>query len=262
MSRKGQFLFLGTGGSAGVPMIGCACSVCSSGFPKNKRMRSSGLLKLGDKNVLIDAGPEFRLQLLREKITSLTAVLLSHAHADHIAGLDDLRAFYFLTKEKLPCFLSEETLTEVRLRYHYFFHPVAENRSVSAQVDFNVLPGEGGSFEIEEIPFVYFSYFQLEMKVTGFRIGKFAYVSDIRDYSQEVIEALKGVDVLVLSALRHTPSHMHFTVQEAIHFARLVGAKQTFLTHLSHEIDHETTNAFLPSDIQLGYDGLELTFEF
>lgn len=262
MIKKGRFLFLGTGGSSGVPMIGCSCQVCMSEVSKNKRMRSSGLITLGEKTILIDAGPEFRLQALSAHICRLSAVLLTHAHADHIAGLDDLRAFYFLTKQRLPCFLSEETLEEVRVRYHYFFTPITPHKSMSAQIDFHLLSQDTGSFEVEGIPLSYFSYFQTQMKVTGFRVGNFAYVSDIREYSESVIEALKGIDLLVLSALRHAPSLMHFSIEEAIHFARKVGAKKTYLTHISHDLDHETTNALLPSDVRLGYDGLELHFDY
>ncbi len=140
--KTGQFVFLGTGGSAGVPMIGCLCEVCSSLCVKNNRMRSCGLIIAQEKKILIDVGPEFRLQALRAHLCELTAVLLTHAHADHIAGLDDLRAFYFLNKERLPCFLSEETLREVRLRYHYFFEPITLKKSVSAQVDFIPLSDE------------------------------------------------------------------------------------------------------------------------
>jgi phosphoribosyl 1,2-cyclic phosphate phosphodiesterase len=134
--KQGRFLFLGTGGSAGVPMIGCSCEVCSSQDPKNKRMRSSGLISVDRLQILIDAGPELRLQALRANISHLNAVLLTHAHADHIAGLDDLRAFYFLNKQRLPCFLSEETLAEIKGRYHYFFLPVTPEKSMPAQVDF------------------------------------------------------------------------------------------------------------------------------
>jgi phosphoribosyl 1,2-cyclic phosphate phosphodiesterase len=222
-------------------------------------MRSSALLSVGKTQILIDAGPEFRLQALRGKITSLSAVLLTHAHADHIAGLDDLRAFYFLTQKKLPCFLSEETLREVEQRFPYFFKGIIEKQSVPAQLAFQRLEGERGTFSIEGVPFSYFSYAQAGMKVTGFRYQNVAYVSDIRDYGEAVFDALDGVDTLVLSALRHTASPLHLSISEAAAFARKVGATRTFLTHLSHELDHEKTNAELPADVQLGYDGLEIS---
>lgn len=259
--KKGQFLFLGTGGSCGVPMIGCTCEVCRSASPKNKRTRSSGLITVGKKRFLIDVGPEFRQQALLHQITHLDAVLLTHAHADHIAGIDDLRAFYFLTEKKLPCFLSEETLSEVRLRYHYLFTDITPKKSISAQLSFTVLRQDFGHFDVEEVPIFYFSYFQMQTKVTGFRVGKFAYVCDIRDYSEDVIKALKGIDILVISALRHSVSPLHFTVDEAILFARKVEAKQTYLTHIAHELEHDTTEALLPPDVRMSYDGLVLNFD-
>lgn len=258
MTQKQSVLLLGTGGSAGVPMIGCLCTVCTSSELKNRRMRSSALIKVGGKQILIDAGPDFREQALRFGIVHLDAVLLTHAHSDHIAGMDDLRAFYFLTKQKLPCVLSSQTLAEVRLRYHYFFTPVTNGKSLSAQLDFQELPLDFGQWQVAGVPIVYLSYFQQSTKVTGFRFGKMAYISDIREYCDEVIERLRGVEVLVVSALRHGVSAMHFGVEEAIAFARRVGATSTYLTHISHELDHSATNALLPSDVHLGYDGLEI----
>ncbi len=258
---QAKFLFLGTGGSAGIPMIGCGCDVCRSLLPQNKRHRAAGLLKVGAKSFLIDVGPEFRIQALNFHIDCLSAVLLTHAHADHIGGVDDLRAYYFLHKKRLPCILSKETFDEVQLRYHYLLKPLTSGNSVSAQIDFQVLPGDFGEFEASGVRFKYVSYFQLGMKVTGFLCGHFAYVSDIRHYSHELVEALQGVDVLVLSALRHRPTQMHFSVDEAIAFARRVGAKKTYLTHLSHELEHAATAALLPSDVLLSYDGLEIPIE-
>ncbi len=258
---KGRFLFLGTGGSAGVPMIGCQCEVCRSPSPYNKRLRSSGLIQVQDKNFLIDVGPDFRTQALKFNISHLTGVLLTHAHADHIAGIDDLRAFFFLQRMKLPCVLSKETYDEVKLRYHYMLKPLMSEKSISAQIDFQVLPEDFGEFELAGVPFTYFSYFQVDMKVTGFRVGNFAYVSDIRKYSEKMVGMIRGVDILVLSALRHHASVMHFTVDEAVAFAKMVGAKKTYLTHLAHELEYEATNALLPSNVRMGYDGLEIPIE-
>jgi len=255
---QGRFLFLGTGGSAGIPMIGCRCGVCTSSSPRNHRLRSAGLIQVKDKSFLIDVGPDFRTQALKYRIDHLSGFLLTHAHADHIAGIDDLRAYYFLTKARLPCFLSQETYDEVALRYHYLLRPLESGKSIAAQLDFHILPSDFGTFESGGISFSYFSYFQIGVKVTGFRIGNFAYVSDIRDYTHEVIEKLGGVDILVLSALRHEPTPAHFSVEEAIAFARRVSAKTTYLTHIAHDLEYEATNALLPSDVRMSYDGLEI----
>ena len=257
----GRFLFLGTGGSAGVPMIGCECEVCRSSSSYNKRLRPAGLIRIKEKNFLIDVGPDFRAQALHYKINHLTGILLTHAHSDHIAGIDDLRPYYFLHKTKIPCVLSQETFDEVKLRYHYLLKPIAAGKSFSAQIDFLVLPEDFGSFELDGVRFQYFSYFQNEMKVTGFRVGNFAYVSDIRQYSEAVVEMLQGVDILVLSALRHVPTAMHFSIEEAIAFARRVSASKTYLTHIAHDLEYAETNAILPPDVRMSYDGLEIPIE-
>lgn len=258
---QGKFLFLGTGGSAGVPMIGCPCDVCRSSSKFNKRLRSAGLVSAGGKNILIDIGPDFRMQALNYQIKTLDAVLLTHAHADHIAGIDDLRAYYFLEKKKIPCFLSQDTFDEVKVRFHYLLTPMASGKSISAQIDFQVLRNDFGKFDCQGVPVQYFSYFQQNMKVTGFRFGNFAYVSDIREYTEQIFESLKGIDILVLSALRNSPTAMHFSIEEAIAFARRTSAKMTYLTHIAHELEHETGNALLPSDVRMSYDGLELIIE-
>jgi phosphoribosyl 1,2-cyclic phosphate phosphodiesterase len=258
---QGKFVFLGTGGSAGVPMIGCTCAVCRSPSAYNKRFRSAGLVEIQDKKLLIDVGPDFRMQALKFGIHHLTGVLLTHAHADHIAGIDDLRAYYFIHKTRVPCVLSQETFDEVKMRYHYMLQPLSSGKSISAQVDFQILPSDFGEFRFGGVRFDYLSYFQQAMKVTGFRFGNFAYVSDIREFSEQVITSLQGVDTLVLSALRHEPTRMHFSLEEAVAFARRVSAKKTYLTHLAHNLEHEETNALLPPDVRLSYDGLEIPFE-
>lgn len=251
----GTFLFLGTGGSLGVPVIGCSCNVCTSENPLNKRLRPSGLIRVGGRTFLIDAGPDFRMQALRAKLSHLDGVLITHCHFDHIGGLDDLRVFSFIQKKKLPCLLSQESFDELQIRYHYLMHPHSTDK-----FDFRILKEDFGDSEFEGVAFSTLSYMQAGMKVTGFRIGSFAYVSDIRHYSERVVEALAGVKTLVLSALRYTPTEVHFSLDEAVGFARKVGAQTTWLTHIAHELEHETVNQQLPQDIQLAHDGLEISF--
>lgn len=259
---KAECVFLGTGGSAGVPMIGCSCAVCTSSSPYNQRLRSSVWIQLAEKNFVIDTGPEFRLQALREKIHELDAVFLTHAHFDHIAGIDDLRSYFFLKKQELPCFLSKETFDEIKQRSHYLFETKREGKSLSAQLDFRILEGDFGSVEVLGLKVQYLTYYQGSMKVTGYRIGNFAYVSDIRTYTEELLTSLKGVKVLVLSALSKAPSPMHFTIEEAVEFSRKVGAAKTYLTHIAHDLDYERTNAFLPNEVRMSYDGLKIAFEY
>ncbi len=262
MKNKGTFLFLGTSASVGIPVIGCKCPVCFSGVTHNKRLRPSGLLKVGDRSLLIDVGPDFREQALRYKIDHLDGLLLTHTHYDHIAGIDELRVYYFLSKKRLPCLLSAESLEDLQKRYDYLFRPIGKGPTLSAQIDTHVLEGDEGELDFLGVRIRYMSYFQGGTKVNGFRIGDFAYISDIREYDASIFECLQGVQTLVVSALREEPSPLHLSLDEAVAFAEKVGAKQTWITHISHAMDHEKINQKLPSSIQLGYDGLEMEFEF
>jgi len=254
---KGKFLFLGTGASPGVPLIGCKCSVCTSTSTLNKRLRSAGLFSGDGERYVIDVGPDFRAQALGAKIDHLDGVLITHAHSDHIAGIDDLRAYYFLNEKKVPCLCSKETYDEIAQRFPYLMHP-KPGGSISAQLDFQVLDSDFGGCLFAGINVAYLTYFQMKMKVTGFRFGDFAYVSDIRHFADSVYEALSGIEVLVLSALRHESTEMHFGIPEAIEFSRHVKAKRTYFTHIAHDVDHEKIYAQLPSGFHLAYDGLSI----
>ena len=258
---QGTFIFLGTGGSKGVPLIGCRCLICLSASPFNKRWRASGLIRLEQKTFLIDVGPDFRTQALHFGISKLDGVVLTHTHFDHIAGLDDLRALCFWQKDKIPCLVSQDTLNELKVRYHYLMQPHEGCGIPYARLSFQVVAEDFGRALFQGQEWRHVSYFQSGMKVTGYVVGDLAYISDIREYSEEVTRSLSGVKTLILGALRYAPSKGHFTIEEAIAFARRVGAEQTYLTHIGHELDHEETNQKLPPDIRLGYDGLEIFFE-
>ena len=253
---KGSFLFLGSGSSAGVPLIGCTCSVCTSSSPKNKRLRPSGLLSVQGKSLLVDIGPDFRTQALHFQITTLDGLLLTHTHYDHIAGIDEVRIFNLRRGSPLPCLLSKESFEEIRKRYYYFF----DERSVSAKFSFTVVEKEEGEVSFLGVPIAYCSFTQAGAKVTGFRIGEFAYICDIQTFSDSVVASLRGVRKLVLSALKPDPSPFHFSFEEAALFARRVGASETWLTHINHSLDHEALNALLPPEIRVAYDGLKLEF--
>lgn len=252
------FTFLGTGASSGVPLIGCECSVCSSSSPKNRRLRPSGWIQVNGKSFLIDAGPDFRQQALTHKIARVDGLLLTHMHFDHIAGIDDLRIFSVRSEKAIACLLSKESFRELQLRYHYFFK---SGTSATARFDCQPFDQEVGMVLFERLPVRYFNYFQGEMKVTGYRIGDFAYITDIREYDEAIFDFLKGVKHLVLSALRKEPSHIHFCLDEAVRFAEKAGIASTRLTHVSHFVDHEKVNQELPSHVQLGFDGLQIEFE-
>ena len=253
-------MFLGTGASAGIPMIGCGCFVCASSNPANQRLRPSGLLKIGEKRILIDVGPDFRGQALRHQIDCLDGLLLTHTHYDHIAGIDELRAYYLHSHKRLPALLSSESMSDLKKRYDYLFQTPGTTKTLSAQIDFHLLSGDVGEIDFLGLKIGYMSYFQGGTKVNGFRIGDFAYISDIRDYDDSIFLSLSGVKKLVLSALRKEKSPLHLSLDEAVAFAEKVGAEETRLTHLSHEVDHEKVNKILPRAIQLGFDGLEMEF--
>jgi phosphoribosyl 1,2-cyclic phosphate phosphodiesterase len=254
----GLFVFLGTGASAGVPVIGCQCAVCSSSLSYNSRLRSAGWLQVGDRSFLIDVGPDFRQQALTHKIGRVDGLLLTHTHYDHIAGIDDLRIYSVRQNKPIPCLLSRESFDELQMRYHYFFK---KGKNMTAQFSYQMVNDQTGSTFFEGMTVDYAHYLQGDMKVTGYRIGDFAYLTDIRDYDETIFSFLQGVNYLVLSALREEPSHLHLSLEEAVAFARKAGALCTRLTHLSHLLDHEETNRKLPPDVQLGYDGLTMKFE-
>ncbi|MBN4066776.1 MBL fold metallo-hydrolase [Simkania negevensis] len=260
VSKKGHFLFLGTGGSMGVPVIGCGCAVCSSKNPHDKRLRAAGILSYKNKRILIDPGPDFRHQALRAGVTALDGVIITHTHYDHIGGIDELRIFFIRAGKPLPCLVSRETYDALAKRYDYLFTPQQANDSLTAQFDFHILDKKQGDVIFCDIPMTHMEYFQGSMGITGIRVEDFAYISDIRDYPDTIFQSLQGVNILVLGALRHTSSYLHFSVEEAIEFARAVGAEQTWLTHIAHEVDHETTQKMLPPQVQLSFDGMELKF--
>lgn len=253
---KPKLLFLGTGGSMGIPVIGCKCQVCQSGASYNHRLRPSALLIANNKRILIDCGPDFKEQALRNQLDWLDGIIVTHAHHDHTAGFDELRIYSLRSHQAIPCLLSSDTLIDLKKRFYYIFEANNLYSTLTAKFQLQVLEKERGNTLFLGIDFSYFSYKQGGMQVNGFRCGNLAYVSDIKEYSDSIFEDLKGVETLVISAVRFSPTPLHFSVDEAVDFARRAGAKKTWLMHIAHELDHEKTNAYLPEDIRMAYDGL------
>lgn len=253
---NGSFLFLGTGASAGVPVIGCKCAVCTSTSPKNKRFRPSGLIEIGGKTLLIDIGPDFRSQALAHGIATIDGLLLTHTHYDHIAGIDEVRVFNVRQKKAIPCLLSRESLEEIQKRYYYFFN----KEGLSAKLDFVPVDDAMGQVDFLGLRVGYCSFSQGGMKVTGFRVGDFAYISDIQKFDDTIFTALEGVSTLVLSALMPEKSSFHLSFEQAADFAKRVGASKTWITHLGHSLEHDALNALLPPNIRIAFDGLKLEF--
>lgn len=259
MTLHGHFLFLGTGSSLGVPVVGCTCTVCTSNLPQNQRLRSAGLIEISSKRLLIDAGPDIRTQLLRANIHTLDGLLLTHAHYDHIAGLDDLRAISLHQHAPIPCLMSRATWEELLPRFDYLF-PSDQHPERYARFTPFFLPDTRGSLSFINLPIRYCSYTQTHMEVNGYRIGDFAYLTDILHYPPTIFEDLEGVKTLVISALRTQPQHLHFTIDQAIAFAEKARAPLCYFTHIAHEVDYAETQKQLPSSIFLAYDGLSLPF--
>ncbi len=253
-ANQASFLFLGTGASAGVPVIRCTCTTCHSSLAYNQRLRSSLLLQMHGKNILLDSGPDFRQQALHHQLNSINALLLTHTHYDHIAGIDDLRILAILQNRPIPTFLSQESLETLQIRYAYLY------QHSPMHLLFQSLPEPQGTFSIDGIPFSYFHYLQGPMQITGYRSGEFAYVTDIRNYDPSIFAWLRGIRFLVVSALRKEPSHVHFSLEEAVQFAEKTGAEMSWITHISHNLEHQEASSLLPPYVQMGYDGLSIPF--
>lgn len=250
-----EVTFLGTGTSSGIPVIGCRCGVCRSADPKNQRYRSSILMRWDGRNVVVDTGPEFRLAALRAGLDRLDAVLLTHEHADHIFGLDDVRFFTMRGEGPLPLYAEGRTLETVRSAFPYIFHGEPVKGSLRPSLELREIDGPFDLFGRTVQPI---RVFHGRLPITAFRVGDFAYVTDCSRIPPESKEALLGLDTLVLGALRHQPHPTHFSLSEAVEVAQRLAPRRTFFTHIGHDLDHEATNAELPDSIRLAYDGLTI----
>ena len=258
---------LGTGTSTGVPVIGCPCAVCSSKDPRDRRLRCSAYIVAetaeGPVHLLIDTGPDFRQQALTYGIERIDGVLYTHHHFDHIVGVDDLRPYCFNPRTEIPCFANAETAVSLLRTHGYIFedgtypgivklslHEIDGPFSVGSRY------GHGGAVSVTPIPARHGA-----MDVLGFRIGRFAYLTDVNVVPDESLPLLEDLDVLILDGLREKPHETHFTFAEATGVAQRVGAKETYFIHMTHTAPHAETDAALPEGIHLAYDGLTLYVE-
>ncbi len=249
---------LGTGTSTGIPVPTCSCEVCTSSDVRDNRLRCSCLIEVGNLSILIDASPDFRAQCLRLGIRRVDALLITHEHFDHVAGLDDLRAFHLHEPTAIPVFANARTAAVLRRRYDYIFvdgsYPGVPNLQLVEVDDMFQVRSRRGTNESVNVGCI--DIFHGSLPITGFRIGDFAYLTDASRIPDSSIERLSGVDTLILSALRHEPHPTHFTFGEAIDTARLIGARKTYFIHMTHTILHARDSRSLPEGIELGYDGL------
>ncbi|MHA6280516.1 MBL fold metallo-hydrolase [Salinimicrobium sp. CAU 1759] len=247
--------FLGTGTSQGIPVIGSKHPVCKSEDPKDKRLRVSVLVQVDDLNIVIDCGPDFRQQMLSNPVDRLDAILFTHEHSDHTLGLDDIRPFFFKQGD-IPVYAHERVMKSLQKRFDYIFS--SENKYPGApSVHENIIKNE--AFNVKGVQVVPVDVMHNRVQVFGFRIRDFAYLTDAKTVEEEEVNKLKGVDVLVINALREEPHHSHFNLEEALEFIQKINPKRAYLTHISHLLGfHEEVEAELPSNVFLAYDNLQI----
>ena len=251
-----KLIFLGSGTSQGVPMLGCDCYVCRSNNPKNKRLRASVLIKTdSEKNILIDCGTDFRQQALRIGLQSLNAVLLTHSHADHVFGLDDIRPFNNKQKQSIPIYLSEYTLKKLKQTYHYAFDPDTQIGGGLPQYLIDVFDHD---FKVDDILFQPILVKHGRENVWGFRFNDLAYITDCKSIPEGSLSKLYGLNTLIVSAIWFRKHETHMNIQEALQLLQKLKPKKTYFTHITHHLDHDLVQSILPENVYLAYDGLEL----
>ena len=250
-----QVTFLGTGTSQGVPIIGCDCDVCLSTNKKDKRLRCSIFLKWDDFSLVIDSGPDFRYQLLREEINDIDAVLYTHEHKDHVAGLDDIRPINYLQNKSIDIYGSHLVETALKREFHYIF---ADTKYPGApRINFNLITNN--AFQLGPINVLPIEGLHYRLPVFGYRIKDFCYITDMNFISEEEKSKMKDLDVLVINGLRREKHISHFTLEEALKMIAELKPKQAYITHISHQLGtHEEVSKELPENVQLSYDGLKI----
>jgi phosphoribosyl 1,2-cyclic phosphate phosphodiesterase len=256
---KARVIVLGSGTSHGVPMIGCTCSVCRSTDPRDRRTRPSIFVDVdAGPAILVDTSTDLRQQALTHGLSRVDAILYTHSHADHIMGLDDVRRFNVIQQGAIPAYADERTAADLRRAFSYVFNPSGEKGGGIPQMSLTTIDGRFnvGSIEIQPVPI-----FHGARPILGFRFGSFAYLTDCNRLDEAAWPLLEGIDILILDALRQRPHPTHFTVAEALQVVDRVKPRQTYFTHVCHDLPHEATNASLPTGVELAYDGLALTIE-
>ena len=246
---------LGSGTSSGVPTVGCRCDVCLSADPRDRRLRPSILIQSGGRNIVVDTTPDFREQVLRARLERVDAIVYTHAHADHILGLDNVRPFNFRHKTSIPIYTHPSTFQVIRRVFEYAFDN-KDRLTAVPKLDVNLI-GDA-PFDVLGLQFLPIPILHGDNTIYGFRFGSAAYLTDHSEVPESSMEKLRGLDVLFLDALRHKPHPTHSTVATSIATAQRLQAKRTFFTHICHDLPHAATQAMLPAGIFMAHDGLEL----
>ena len=250
---------LGTGTSQGVPVIGCKCDVCTSNNPKDKRFRSSIFIEIKDVNVVVDSGPDFRMQMLSAGVNKLDAIVYTHEHKDHVAGMDDIRAFNQMDGSVLEVYANSGVEEALKRDFHYAFGESLHGGLPKVNINKLGAFEEENGFSINDVEFTLLPVKHSNMEVYGYRVGDFAYITDVNYIPEKTFDKLKGVKVLVISALRKVSHPSHFTLNEVLEVVQRIKPDATFLTHLSHFIGkHEDLQSELPEGVYVGYDNLVL----
>lgn len=251
-----KITFLGTGTSQGVPVIGCRCAVCESLDSKDKRLRTSALIQVDDKNILIDIGPDFREQMLRSKVRHLDAILITHAHRDHVAGIDDIRPFNYYQKAPIDIYARDNAIVAIRRDYSYIF----EKHIYPGLPEANLVEVSGkASFDVDNINIMPIEVMHKDLPILGYRIGDLTYITDANYISDQELEKLKDTKVLVINALRIETHFSHFSLSEALQIVNRIKPERAYLTHMSHEMGfYNEVSRSLPQNVFLAYDGLEI----
>jgi phosphoribosyl 1,2-cyclic phosphate phosphodiesterase len=251
--------FLGTGTSQGVPVIACGCEVCSSTDEKDKRLRSSLLLKIAGKNFVIDAGPDFRAQMLREQVNSLRAILLTHEHVDHIFGLDDIRSYNWLQKHATDIYAEERVQQAIKTIFHYVF----ADFKYPGIPEMRLHKIENKPFKIDGIEFIPIRCYHHKLPVYGFRVGDLTYITDTNFIPFEELEKVKGTKILIINALRKESHISHFNLDEALKVINEIRPEKAYLTHLSHSFGkHADIQNELPENVYVGYDAMKIVIDW
>lgn len=261
---KNRITFLGTGTSTGIPIPNCPCSTCSSDDPRDHRLRCSCWIEIDGISLVIDTGPDFRQQVLANGVSKLDAVLYTHAHFDHVAGLCDLRSFMFRNPEHLPCYASPSVAAEIRRVNSFIFgekYPGTPDLDlIEIENEFEVVErgGESSNVLVSSLKVLPLPIHHGSLPIMGYRIGKFAYVTDVSHVPDETLAMLQGVEILVIGALHYKSHPTHNTIPESIEVSRKIGAKKTYFIHMTHSILHARDEVDLPDDVFFAYDGLSI----